>query len=67
VKHAQRTKTSERLHGLSELGRTGLNRYGGWIAEEWLPDLQGSKGADIYKRMSTNDAIIAGGRVCPSR
>ncbi len=62
MKHAKKSKSSQGPNsGFSELGRTGLNRFGGWISEEWLPDLQGSKGADIYKRMSTNDAIISGG------
>jgi hypothetical protein len=44
----------------NEIGRTGLNRYGGWISEEWEPALQGSKGAEVYRRMATNDAIIGG-------
>ena len=44
----------------SEAGRTGLNRYGGIVAEEWEPALQGTKANDIYNRMSTNDAIIGG-------
>lgn len=61
-KNFKKIKSSQRPNsGFSELGRTGLNRFGGWISEEWLPELQGSKGAEIYKRMSTNDAIIGGG------
>lgn len=61
-KNFKKIKSSQRPNsGFSELGRTGLNRFGGWISEEWLPELQGSKGAEIYKRMSTNDAIISGG------
>lgn len=45
---------------LVEMGRTGLTRFGGYISEEWLPELQGRKGAEIYKRMADSDAIIGG-------
>lgn len=45
---------------LSEIGRTGLTRFGGIISEEWLPELSGSRGAVAYRKMSTNDAIIGG-------
>ena len=45
---------------LVELGRTGLTRFGGYIYEEWLTDLQGSKGAQVYKKMADGDAIIGG-------
>ncbi|MGB9886743.1 MAG: phage portal protein family protein [Moorellales bacterium] len=41
-----------------ELGSTGLSRWGGYIAEEWLPDLQGPKAVKIYKEMRDNDPII---------
>ena len=43
-----------------EAGRTGLNRYGGIISEEWEPQLQGTKADETYNRMSTNGAIIGG-------
>ena len=45
---------------LVEMGRTGLTRFGGYISEEWLPELQGRKGAEIYKRMADSDAVIGG-------
>jgi hypothetical protein len=45
---------------LVEMGRTGLTRFGGYISEEWLPELQGRKGAEVYKRMADSDAIIGG-------
>jgi len=41
-----------------ELGATGLTRFGGWISEEWLNDLQGVKGIRIYKEMRDNDPVI---------
>ena len=45
-----------------ELGRTGLKRYSvaGSIYEEFLPELRGSKGVEIYREMSENDDIIGG-------
>lgn len=43
----------------AELGYTGLNRYGGHINEEFLSDLQGQKGIEIYKEMSNNDPVIS--------
>lgn len=45
---------------LVELGRTGLTRFGGYIYEEWLTELQGAKGAQVYKKMADGDAIIGG-------
>jgi len=45
---------------LVEMGRTGLTRFGGYISEEWLPELQGGKGAEIYRRMADGDAIVGG-------
>jgi hypothetical protein len=45
---------------LVELGRMGLTRFGGYIYEEWLTDLQGAKGAQVYKKMADGDAIIGG-------
>ena len=45
---------------LVEMGRTGLTRFGGYISEEWLPELQGRKGAEVYRKMADSDAIIGG-------
>ena len=43
---------------LSELGSSGLKRHGGVIAEEFLKELQGSRGAKIYAEMRDNDPVI---------
>ena len=43
---------------LKELGRTGLNRWGGHIDEEFLQDLSGMKGIRVYQEMSDNDATV---------
>ena len=43
---------------LIELGTTGLDVQGGEIHEEFLPPLQGPKGAELYKQMRDNDAVV---------
>lgn len=43
---------------LEEFGETGLRRWGGILAEEWLPDLSGLKGRKIYREMADNDPTI---------
>lgn len=42
----------------AEIGRIGQNRYGGIIYEEYLKELQGRKGVEIYKEMADNDDTI---------
>lgn len=41
----------------SIVGDSGLARTGGFITDEFLPDLHGAKGLKIYKEMSTNDPV----------
>ena len=48
----------QKITPLIEIGSTGLNRFGGWISEEWLRDLQGSQGIKVYKEMRDNDPVI---------
>lgn len=43
---------------LTEIGRTGLERTGGWIYEEYLPELQGIRGVHVYQEMSSSDPVI---------
>lgn len=43
-----------------EFGATGLRRSGGYVIEEFLPQLQGFKARQIYRDMSDNDPIIGG-------
>lgn len=43
---------------LIEIGTVGLNRWGGYVFEEFLPALQGSRGMQVYKEMSSNDPVI---------
>jgi len=42
----------------SESGRTGLNRYGGFIYEEYHKDLKGTKGVKVYKEMRDNEPVV---------
>jgi len=46
---------------LTQMGRTGLNQWGGIVSEEWYPPLQGAAGARIYRMMADNSAIISAG------
>lgn len=43
---------------MGELGRLGTNRYGGYLREEFLPELQGKRGIETYKEMAENDDVI---------
>jgi hypothetical protein len=43
---------------LTEIGITGLNRWGGHVFDEFLPALRGPRGMKIYKEMSSNDPVI---------
>jgi len=41
-----------------EYGRIGQNRYGGIFFEEFLPELRGTKGVQVYQEMSENDETV---------
>ena len=43
---------------LDVLGVTGLNRSGGLVDEEWLRQLEGTKGVKVYTEMRDNDPVI---------
>lgn len=40
------------------IGSTGLKQFGGFVSEEFLPELQGQKGVRVYREMSDNDPIV---------
>ena len=42
----------------SNLGVSGLNRGGGYVYEEFLPELRYPRAARIYKEMSDNDPVV---------
>lgn len=41
-----------------EIGRIGQRRYGGIIYEEFLPELRGRRGVEVFREMSENDDVI---------
>ena len=41
-----------------EIGRTGQRRYGGTLYEEFLPELRGRRGIEVYREMSENDDVV---------
>jgi hypothetical protein len=45
-------------NSLKEVGRIGQKRYGGFFYEEFLKDLQGRKGVEVYREMAENDDIV---------
>lgn len=47
-----------RVNPLEELGVTGLRRVGGYIEDEFLPQLRGRKAVQIYREMTDNSAIV---------
>lgn len=50
-------KEQPRISPIAELGSTGLKRYGGWVQEEFLRELAGTRGAETYREMKDNDAM----------
>ena len=42
----------------NEIGHIGQRRYGGTLYEEFLPELRGKKGTEVYREMSENDDIV---------
>lgn len=49
---------SKKVGKMTEIGRVGQYRYDGIIMEEYLRELQGQKGVEVYKEMSDNDEMI---------
>lgn len=43
---------------LSTLGYSGLARWGRFLSDEWLSDLQGAKGRKAYREMADNDPTV---------
>lgn len=41
------------------VGATGLKRFSGFVYEDFLQELTGSRAAHVYKEMSDNDAVIS--------
>lgn len=43
-----------------EIGRSGLRRFSGYVEEEFLPALKGTKGVQTFREMSENNPIAGG-------
>lgn len=41
-----------------EIGKTGLKRYSGTLYEEFVPELVGTRGVEVYKEMLNNDDTV---------
>lgn len=48
------------MSDLRRMGTSGLQRVGGVIQEEWLPELRGAKGRRVIRQMVDQDPIIGG-------
>lgn len=42
----------------ADIGSSGLRQYGGWVREEFLPQLVGQQGARMYREMVDNSPTI---------
>jgi hypothetical protein len=42
----------------SDYGSYGLRQFGGWVREEFLPELTGRNGARVYREMLDNSATV---------
>lgn len=50
--------TESRTPSFVELGVPGLNRWGGYVYEEFLPNLRHPQSTKVYKEMSSNDPVV---------
>ncbi|MDE7298718.1 MAG: hypothetical protein K2N94_07800 [Lachnospiraceae bacterium] len=46
------------MAGNKEIGRIGQRRYSGTIYEEFLHELRGKRGIEVYREMSENDDVV---------
>lgn len=44
----------------SEIGNSGLRAFGGWVREEFLPNLTGRQAQVIYREMRDNSPVVGG-------
>jgi hypothetical protein len=49
---------ADKIYNFLEIGSSGLRRSGGYINEEFLPNLQGVKGFKVYREMHDNDPVV---------
>src|ERR1700719_1670290 len=41
-----------------DYGSYGLRQYGGWVREEFLPQLVGREAARVYREMLDNETVV---------
>jgi hypothetical protein len=49
---------TKKLDLTQELGVSGLKAYGGFVSEEFLPELRGNKALAQFRQMANNDAVV---------
>lgn len=49
---------SRPVSNYKQLGESGLRRSGGWVQEEFLPELRWPRAGHVYKEMSDNDPVV---------
>ena len=55
-----KVELSTAAKNFGQVGSTGLERYGGYVYEEFIPTLRLPQNLKVYKEMSSNDATIGG-------
>lgn len=51
-------RTAKAAPPLAEIGVSGLNRAGGYVTEEFLPQLSGGAARKVYREMADNDPVV---------
>ena len=60
TENLNKVEPSTAAKNFGQIGSTGLERYGGYVYEEFLPNLRMPQNLKVYKEMSSNDATIGG-------
>lgn len=60
AKHGIAKAAQTGVNPYSEIGRTGLRQWGGYVLEEWLSELQGRRGAEMYRQILDDDPVVGG-------
>lgn len=55
---AEQSQEQAQIADFSEIGTTGLRRFGGDVYEEFLPHLRWPRAAKVYQEMENNDPVI---------
>jgi hypothetical protein len=58
LKELKMAQPSEHTPNFAEIGTTGVRRYGGYVYEEFLPQLRWPRAGRIYQEMESNDPVI---------